>query len=71
MNNFFGNLPPVVKNLLIINLIFFVGSMIFTQALVFLGSFTRIRPSLKCGQPVTYMFMHGSFSHIFSICSPW
>ncbi|MVZ63111.1 rhomboid family intramembrane serine protease [Sphingobacterium humi] len=65
MNNFFGNLPPVVKNLLIINLIFFVGSMIFTQAPRFFGIFYPDSPFFKMWQPVTYMFMHGSFSHIF------
>ncbi len=65
MNNFFGNLPTVTKNLLIINIICFIGSMIFKQATTFFGVFYPDSPFFKIWQVITYMFMHGSFAHIF------
>lgn len=65
MNNLFGNLPIVTKNLLIINIICFIGSMIFKQATTFFGVFYPDSPFFKIWQVITYMFMHGSFAHIF------
>ena len=65
MNNLFGNLPTVTKNLLIINIICFIGSMIFKQATTFFGVFYPDSPFFKIWQVITYMFMHGSFAHIF------
>src|ERR1051326_721699 len=66
----FRILPPVVKNLLIINGIFFVATIIFDLkfnidltdilGLHYFGS-EKFRPH----QIITYMFMHGGFSHIF------
>lgn len=65
MNNLFGNLPTVTKNLLIINIICFIGSMIFKQASTFFGVFYPDSPFFKIWQVITYMFMHGGFAHIF------
>ena len=65
MNNLFGNLPTVTKNLLIINIICFIGSMIFDQATRFFGVFYPDSPFFKIWQIITYMFMHGGFGHIF------
>jgi len=65
MNNILGNLPPVVKNLLIINVICFIGSMIFQYANRFFGVFYPDSPFFQVWQVITYMFMHGGFSHIF------
>ncbi|WP_312696909.1 rhomboid family intramembrane serine protease [Sphingobacterium mizutaii] len=65
MNNLFGNLPTVTKNLLIINIICFIGSMIFKQATTFFGVFYPDSPFFKIWQVITYMFMHGGFAHIF------
>src|SRR5690606_14787450 len=59
------NLPPVVKNLLIINIICFIGSLIFEQATRFFGVFYPDSPFFHVWQVITYMFMHGGFSHIF------
>lgn len=66
----FRILPLVVKNLLIINGIFFVATIFFEQklnidltdilGLHYFGS-EKFRPH----QIITYMFMHGGFSHIF------
>ncbi|MFD1165126.1 rhomboid family intramembrane serine protease [Sphingobacterium daejeonense] len=65
MNNLLGNLPTVTKNLLIINIVCFIGSMIFDQATRFFGVFYPDSPFFKIWQIITYMFMHGGFGHIF------
>lgn len=61
----FAGLPPVVRNLLVINIICFVGSLIFEQSTRFFGVFYPDSPFFRIWQVVTYMFMHGSMSHIF------
>src|SRR5690606_41598555 len=66
MNNLFSNLTPVVKNLLIINVICFIGSAIFLQAPRFFGVFYPDSPFFHIWQVITYMFMHGGFAHIFT-----
>ncbi|ERJ61078.1 rhomboid family intramembrane serine protease [Sphingobacterium paucimobilis] len=65
MNNLFDNLTPVVKNLLIINIICFIGTVIFEPASRWFGVYYPDSPFFKIWQPITYMFMHGGFSHIF------
>ncbi|MGO1597629.1 MAG: rhomboid family intramembrane serine protease [Sphingobacterium sp.] len=65
MNNLFGNLPPVVKNLLIINVICFIGSIIVDHSTRLFGVYYPDSPFFKVWQVITYMFMHGGFSHIF------
>ena len=60
-----NNLPPIVKNLLIINVIFFIGSAIFASgSTFFFGVFYPDSPFFKIWQPITYMFMHGNLMHI-------
>jgi len=66
----FGNLPPVVKNLLILNVIFFAGTyfvgMTTGQDLTgLLGLRYPFGSDFRPFQFVTYMFMHGSLSHLF------
>jgi rhomboid-like protein len=66
MNNI--NIPPVVKNLLIINVIFFAATYLFKQQInleEYLSVFYFDSPYFKIWQPITYMFMHGSVAHIF------
>ena len=65
MNNLLDNLTPVAKKLLIINVICFIGSMIFPQANDLFGIYYPDSPFFKIWQPITYMFMHGGFSHLF------
>lgn len=61
-----GSMPPVVKNLLLINVIMYVITMITGNfmyenfALFYFKS-----PFFKPFQLVTHMFMHGGFTHIF------
>ncbi len=66
-----SNTPPVVKNLLIINIIFYIATLLFngggTYPLVeYLGVFYFDSPNFKIWQVITYMFMHSpvSFAHI-------
>ena len=63
-----SNIPPVVKNLLIINLIFFIASAIFqTKGISLikeLGVYYFDSPKFIIWQVITYMFMHGGFAHI-------
>lgn len=65
----FSNIPPVVKNLLIINVIFFIATLVFesmgTELAYKLGAFYFNSPYFRPWQPITYMFMHGGFAHIF------
>jgi membrane associated rhomboid family serine protease len=74
MNTFrtspFSNIPPVVKNLLIINIIFFIATLLFERAessplVEWLGVFYFDSPHFRIWQVITYMFMHGGFAHIF------
>ncbi len=66
----FSTLPPVIKNLLIINAIAFLAMLAFqhvygTDLSVYLGLHYPIASQFKPYQFITYMFMHGSFSHLF------
>jgi membrane associated rhomboid family serine protease len=67
MNTPFSNISPVVKNLLIINIIFFIATLMFTQNMVeWFSVFYFDSPLFKVWQVVSYMFMHSptSFAHI-------
>lgn len=71
MNNI--HIPPVVKNLLIINVIFFAATFMFKDnqggylLVEKLSVFYFDSPFFKIWQPITYMFMHSpqNFMHIF------
>ena len=66
MNNI--NLPPVVKNLLIINALFFLATWVFEQQGLFLNEYLAVfyfnSPYFKIWQPISYMFMHANMTHI-------
>jgi membrane associated rhomboid family serine protease len=68
LNNY-SLLPPVVKNLLIINGIMFLATIVFETRGVDLSDFLGLHYFTSKGfeiwQPITYMFMHGSFGHLF------
>jgi len=67
--SFFANIPPVVKNLLIINIIFFIATLVFENMGIelanYLGAFYFNSPHFRVWQILTYMFMHGGWAHIF------
>ncbi|GAQ48358.1 rhomboid family intramembrane serine protease [Flavobacterium psychrophilum] len=59
-----NNMTPTVKQLLIINIIFFLGSIVVPNAEHLLALYYFENPSFKIWQPVTHMFMHGGLMHI-------
>lgn len=63
------NIPIVTKNLLIINVLMFVATLVFessgTQLNYILGLHFFMSPGFHFFQFVTYMFMHGGFGHLF------
>jgi membrane associated rhomboid family serine protease len=66
----FGSTPPVTKNLIIINVVMLLGSMLLSQMFRFnlngtLGMFYFQSPLFAPWQIVTHMFMHGGLGHIF------
>ena len=59
--------PPVVLNLLIANTVAYVATLVFGYQMVW-GNFALFpveSPFFKLWQPLTYMFLHGDFSHMF------
>jgi membrane associated rhomboid family serine protease len=66
----FANLTPVVKNLLIINLICFLpyvvlsGDMYDRLVVPNVGAFYFNSPFFRVWQLLTYMFFHGGWTHI-------
>ncbi len=58
-------ITPVVKQLLIINIIFFIGTMAVKMAFPLLSLYYPENPDFRFWQIITHMFMHGSFMHIF------
>ena len=65
----FSILPPVVKNLLIINGLFFLAKVVLEGRGIDMDAIFGLHyfgaPDFKPWQVITYMFMHGNFSHIF------
>lgn len=71
MNRYFQT-PPVVKNLIIINLLVYLAMALIPEAYRFLNHFgaLQIGPRMlgykfHTYQFVTYMFLHANFEHIF------
>ena len=65
-SSFLNNIPPVTRNIVLINIIVFVATLINEDFMV--GTFAMFYPAsplFRWWQPVTHMFMHGGFWHIF------
>ena len=64
-----NNLPPVTKNLLIINVLCFFGYQVAKKYGIdlndMLGLHFFLASDFNLAQLVTYMFMHANFQHIF------
>ena len=66
--NTFANIPTVTKNLLIINVLFWIATLFMTDKVDLSGMLGLHYPASKefrLYQFVTYMFMHASMGHIF------
>ncbi len=64
-----GSMPPVVKNLLILNVLLFLGTVALEAAGInltrLLGLHFPASDYFNPAQFVTHMFMHGGFTHLF------
>lgn len=58
-------ITEAVKQLLIINIIFFAGSIFVPATLDFLALYYFESPSFQFWQPLSHMFMHGGWMHLF------
>lgn len=66
----FNLLPEVIKNLLIINGLFFMATFVFGNVLGFdlirtLGLYLPVSDNFAPYQLISHMFMHGGLSHVF------
>ena len=65
----YSMLPPVVKNLLIINGIMYLATVVFKTRGIYLSEIFGLHfftaQDSGIWQLVTYMFMHGNFGHLF------
>ncbi|MDE7305572.1 MAG: rhomboid family intramembrane serine protease [Alistipes sp.] len=67
MNRYF-QMPPVVKNLIIINVLVFLAMALLPTLRVFIDQYCALwvgMPFFRTYQFVTYMFLHANFEHVF------
>ena len=65
-SNFLERIPPVTRSLLIVNVIMFVATLVNENFMI--GTFAMFYPAsplFRWWQPLTHMFMHGGWWHIF------
>ena len=63
---FLNSIPPVTKNIILINILIYIATTINQQFMIEqFAMFYPASPFFKYWQPITYMFMHGGFWHIF------
>ncbi|WP_439479960.1 rhomboid family intramembrane serine protease [Chryseobacterium aquaticum] len=60
----FNNIPPITRNLIIINIVVFIASFLLPQLNDTLAAYFPFSPNFRSWQIITHMFMHGSFMHI-------
>lgn len=65
LDSMFRNMTPVVKNILILNVLMFLAQKMFPDQTIFLALFPIDSPYFKPWQLATHFFMHGSLGHIF------
>lgn len=58
------NITPVVKQLLIINILFFIGAELVPVANEYFALYNLSSDKFQIWQIITHMFMHGSVMHI-------
>ena len=65
-NNPLQNMPVVTRNLLIVNVFMFIATLINREFMLgTVAMFYPASPFFRWWQPVTHMFMHGGWWHIF------
>lgn len=66
MRGFIESIPTVTKNIVAVNILLFIATLVNENFMV--ANFAMFYPSspyFKIWQPLTHMFMHGGFWHIF------
>ncbi len=58
------NITPTVKQLLIINVLFFLGAQLVPLSEKYFALYYFENPNFRYWQPLTHMFMHGNLMHI-------
>ncbi|MBK1894837.1 rhomboid family intramembrane serine protease [Chryseobacterium paridis] len=69
----FNSIPPITRNIIIINVIVFIVSFfIFPQLYNTLSAYYPFSPNFRSWQIITHMFMHGGYMHIlFNMLTLW
>ena len=69
----FNNMTPVVKQLLIINIVCFIMSQVVPHAYDLFSLYYFENSQFRIWQPITHLFMHSkdNLMHIFLICLLW
>ncbi len=63
---FLGMLPPVTRNILMINVVMFIATLVNENFIVEkFALFYPVSDSFHIWQPLTYLFVHGGFWHLF------
>ncbi|MCD7899388.1 MAG: rhomboid family intramembrane serine protease [Bacteroides sp.] len=64
-----NTMPPVTKNLLIINVLMFLGTLVAERYGIYLDSYLSLHffmaDNFNILQLISYMFMHGGWAHLF------
>ncbi|MFZ4931621.1 rhomboid family intramembrane serine protease [Chryseobacterium sp. Mn2064] len=61
----FNNIPPITRNIIIINVIVFIATYLLGDQMVgYFAAFYPFSPLFKSWQIITHMFMHGGLMHI-------
>jgi len=60
----FNSIPPITRNLIIINVVVFIASFLLPQLNNIFAAYYPFSPNFKSWQIITHMFMHGNFMHI-------
>ena len=66
LSRLLGNMPEVTRNIFLVNVLMFIATLVNQNFMI--GTFAVFYPAspfFRWWQPVTYMFMHGGFWHIF------
>lgn len=70
----FQNIPPITKNLIIINVVvFLLSDYVFSPMFSgYLAAYFPLSPNFRTWQIITHMFMHGGFMHLlFNMIGLW
>ena len=63
---FLGSIPPAVRNIIIINVFMMIFTALNEQFMIkTFALFYPTSPFFRIWQPITHMFMHGGFWHLF------